>query len=79
MTVHRKPTHSDYVRSEIALARTTGIAVRDMIGMSKTAWERRMSGRVKWRVEELEAVARALSLPLDRLTRGDGSNRDSSV
>lgn len=63
------------VRAEIARAGRTQRDIAEAIGLTYSQWQRRMSGTVKWRIDELQRIARHLSVPLPALTgeRGDGS------
>lgn len=63
------PCYSANVRAEVARAGRTQGAVAEEIGMTRSQWDRRMSGAVDWRAFELDRIARALGVPLDRLTQ----------
>lgn len=62
------PNYSANVRAEVARAGRTQQAVAETIGMTRPQWERRMRGAVDWRAFELDRIAEALSVPLERLT-----------
>lgn len=41
------------------------------VGLSWPQWQRRMSGSVPWRADEVRAVARALGVPVAQLMGGE--------
>jgi transposase len=56
------------VRAEIARAGLNQENVAEQIGLSYATFRRRLTGPGDWRAGELEAIARALRIPLARLT-----------
>ena len=60
------------VRAESA---RIGMSIRELcrrIGMARSTWSRRLHDPGSWRLSELEAVARELGVPIDRLADGVG-------
>lgn len=62
-----EPSYSANVRAEVARAGRTQGAVAEEIGMTRSQWDRRMSGAVDWRAFELDRIADVLGVPLERL------------
>lgn len=59
------------VRAELARLRRTGRDVARLIGLSESAWRKRLAGTVAWRAHEVAAIARVLGVPVARLYGGD--------
>jgi transcriptional regulator with XRE-family HTH domain len=55
------------IRAELGRQRRHGTKVADAIGMSRSAWRKRMEGIVAWRAEEIQRVAAELGVPVSRL------------
>jgi hypothetical protein len=71
------PPISQNIRAELARAGITHDQMRwhlteKVVGMSRTAWRRRLTGDVSWRINELQCIADRLQVPLSRLTEGPG-------
>jgi transcriptional regulator with XRE-family HTH domain len=67
MTVNAAQTAAAAVRAEAARA---GLSLRGLaaqLGWEDSYLQRRTSGRVPFRVDELDAIASALNIPLARL------------
>lgn len=60
--------YSANVRAEVARSELTQGQVADHVGLSRSQWERRMSGKTDWRAVELDRIAQVLGIPLERLT-----------
>lgn len=56
------------VRGELARYRTPRREVRALLGLSNQSIGQRMSGRIPFRIEELEAIADMLDLPVSVFT-----------
>jgi hypothetical protein len=58
------------IRAEAA---RRGVSIRELcrrIGMARSTWARRTVRPGTWRLGELQAIARELNVPLDRLADG---------
>lgn len=62
---------SDAIRGALGERKQTEVATA--AGLSWPQWQRRMSGHVPWRVDEVRAVARVLGVPAGQLMGGDES------
>ncbi len=58
------------VRAEMARKRTTGRELSRLTGKSQPYWSRRLTGDVAFDVDDLEAVAAVLDVPLASFFRG---------
>ena len=59
---------SDAIRKALGDRRQTEVATA--VNLSWPQWQRRMSGSVPWRADEVRAVARVLDVPVERLMGG---------
>jgi DNA-binding phage protein len=50
------------VAAEVRRSGRTAADVAMKVGLSRAQWDRRMSGEVEWRIDELRAVARELGV-----------------
>jgi transcriptional regulator with XRE-family HTH domain len=55
------------VRAEAARAGVTGNELAEALGMSRSALQRRLDGRVDWTISELRQVAGHLGVPIAAL------------
>jgi transcriptional regulator with XRE-family HTH domain len=55
------------VRAAVARARVEQSAIADLLGKSRPAVSDRMHGRTHFRVDELQAIAAFLEVPLEQL------------
>lgn len=62
---------SERIRRAIRRSRRTQTGVATMCGLSWPQWQRRMSGEVAWRLDEVQRVADHLGVTLADLT-GEG-------
>lgn len=65
------PPVSAAIRVEAARQRKPGTELARAIGLSYSAWRKRLSGDVPWRATEVDAVARELGVPVSRLYEAD--------
>lgn len=56
---------SDAIRDALSGRRQTEVAAA--VELSWPQWQRRMSGNVPWRAEEVRAIARVLGVPIEQL------------
>lgn len=54
------------VRAELARARVSGNKLAAVLGQSQPYWSRRLSGKVAFDVDDLDAVAGLLGVPVTR-------------
>lgn len=65
---------SEVIKAELAARRKRGAEpasqtqLANLTGFSWRQWTERMRGRVPWRLDEAERIARVLEIPLARLT-----------
>lgn len=65
----RDDQYSANIRAEVTRLGRRQTEVATESGLSWPQWQRRISGPVSWRAEELEAIARTLGVPLENLLR----------
>lgn len=61
-----RPTIADGVRAELARRKVSQREAGEMLGMSKQAFSKRMTGSRPFRAEELANLADALGIPVSR-------------
>jgi hypothetical protein len=67
VTMTHDDRYSAAIRAAIAARDTTQTETATKAGLSLPAWNRRMHGDTSWRMNEVEAIARALDMTLDAL------------
>lgn len=61
------PTLLANLRAELARAELSQAAVAELIDVTPGQVTGRMTGRIRWQLHELQAVARRLDIPITRL------------
>lgn len=59
------------IRAEMARQRITGTELNERLGWLRERLRRRLAGEVSLRIDELDAIARALNVPVSKFLPAD--------